>query len=206
MFAGNSYMLAGPKAINENVDPYAYSFLLEDCYNIFDPPICPATTLAEGCYERMFEDCHKLVNGVNLMATTLAKGCYGYMYYDCYNLQNPGSLNATTLAPWCCDGMYYFCRSLQTAPQLKAEQMVLGCYNYMFLGCKQLNFIEIDLKYKSPVGEWGMYDMFGGSPDNPHPDGRVYKDPTVDWMTREYLNSEGTNIPNNWTLEDISTT
>lgn len=201
MFANNSYMLAGPKSINENVDYYAYSLLFEDCHNIFDPPICPATTLAEGCYHSMFKGCDKLVNGVNLMATTLAKGCYAYMYWQCRNLQNPGSFNANTLASWCCDSMYRGCTSLQTAPQLKAEQMVNGCYDYMFWGCEQLNFIEIDLKYKSPVGEWGMHNMFTTAPD-----GRLYKDPTVSWMTREYLNSEGTNIPDNWTLEDISTT
>lgn len=205
MFAYNSYMLAGPKSINENVEPYAYSFLFSDCYNIFDPPICPATTLAEGCYLRMFENCKRLINGVDLMGTTLAKGCYGYMYHGCSNLQNPGSLNADTLEFGCCDGMFMMCTSLQTAPQLKAEQMVYGCYNYMFFGCDQLNFIEIDLKYKSPAGEWGMYNMFSKQP-NSYPDGRLYKDPTVSWMTREYLNSEGTNIPANWTLEDISTT
>ena len=73
----------------------------------------------------------------------------------------------------------------------------------MFWGCEQLNFIEIDLKYKSEY--WGMYNMFTSSP-NAYPDGRLYKDPTVSWMTREYLNSEGTNIPANWTFEDISTT
>ena len=205
MFADNSYMLAGPKSINENVDDYAYSFLFYACHNIFDPPICPATTLAKGCYLGMFEDCDKLVNGVNLMATTLADSCYGRMYNGCSNLQNPGSLNANTLASWCCDMMYMSCTSLQTAPQLKAEQMVLGCYDNMFWGCEQLNFIEIDLKYKSPAGEWGMYNMFTASP-NEYPDGRLYKDPTVSWMTREYLNSEGTRIPDNWTLEDISTT
>lgn len=205
MFAYNSYMLAGPKSINENVDPYAYSFLFKDCHNIFDSPICPATTLAEGCYLRMFEGCDKLVNGVNLMATTLVEGCYANMYNGCSNLQNPGSLNADTLAKDCYNGMFDGCKSLQTAPQLKAEQMVNGCYNNMFWGCEQLNFIEIDLKYKSPAGEWGMYNMFTSSP-NAYPDGRLYKDPTVSWMTREYLNSEGTNIPANWTLEDISTT
>ena len=205
MFAYNSYMLAGPNSINENVDYYAYSYLFYECHNIFDPPICPATTLADGCYHGMFEYCDKLVNGVNLMGTTLAVGCYARMYDGCSNLQNPGSLNAKTLASWCCDMMYTMCTSLQTAPQLKAEQMVLGCYNNMFWGCDQLNFIEIDLKYKSPVGEWGMINMFHPSP-NTYPDGRLYKDPTVDWMTREYLNSEGTNIPPNWTLEDISTT
>ena len=205
MLADNSYMLAGPKSINENVDYYAYSLLLTDCYNIFDPPICPATTLAEGCYHSMFKGCDKLVNGVNLMATTLAEGCYTYMYWVCSNLLNPGSLNANTLAKFCCDGMYSGCTSLQTAPQLKAEQMVCGCYDYMFGGCEQLNFIEIDLKYKSPVGEWGMHDMFIPS-SNGYPDGRLYKDPTVSWMTREYLNSEGTKIPDNWTFEDISTT
>lgn len=205
MFAYNSYMLAGPKSINENVDYYAYSFLFKDCHNIFDSPICPATTLAEGCYLRMFEGCDKLVNGVNLMGTTLAEGCYTNMYKGCSNLQNPGSLNANTLVRDCYNGMYNGCTSLQTAPQLKAEQMVNGCYNNMFWGCEQLNFIEIDLKYKSPAGEWGMYNMFTSSP-NAYPDGRLYKDPTVSWMTREYLNSEGTNIPANWTFEDISTT
>lgn len=205
MFAYNSYMLAGPKSINENVDYYAYSFLFKDCHNIFDSPICPATTLAEGCYLRMFEGCDKLVNGVNLMGTTLAEGCYTNMYKGCSNLQNPGSLNANTLVKDCYNGMYNGCTSLQTAPQLKAKQMVNGCYNNMFWGCEQLNFIEIDLKYKSPAGEWGMVDMFTSSP-NAYPDGRLYKDPTVNWMTREYLNSEGTNIPANWTLEDISTT
>lgn len=205
MFAYNSYMLAGPKSINEHVDYYAYSFLFENCHNIFDSPICPATTLAEGCYHSMFKGCDKLVNGVNLMGTTLATGCYAYMYRGCSNLQNPGSLNANTLARDCYNGMYNGCTSLQTAPQLKAEQMVNGCYNNMFWGCEQLNFIEIDLKYKSPAGEWGMYNMFTSSP-NAYPDGRLYKDPTVSWMTREYLNSEGTRIPDNWTLEDISTT
>lgn len=205
MFAYNSYMLAGPNSINENVDYYAYSFLFKDCHNIFYSPICPATTLAEGCYLRMFEGCDKLVNGVNLMGTTLAEGCYAYMYKGCSNLQNPGSLNANTLVRDCYHGMYNGCTSLQTAPQLKAKQMVNGCYNDMFWGCEQLNFIEIDLKYKSPAGEWGMYNMFTSSP-NAYPDGRLYKDPTVSWMTREYLNSEGTNIPANWTLEDISTT
>ena len=205
MFAYNSYMLAGPKSINENVDDYAYAFLFYTCHNIFDPPICPATTLAKGCYQGMFEHCDKLANGVNLMATTLADSCYGRMYYGCSNLQNPGSLNANTLASWCCDMMYMACSSLQTAPQLKAEQMVLGCYDNMFFDCEQLNFIEIDLKYKSPAGEWGMYNMFTKQADL-YPDGRLYKDPTVSWMTREYLNSEGTNIPDNWTLEDISTT
>ena len=205
MFAYNSYMLAGPNSINENVDYCAYSFLFNDCHNIFDSPICPATTLAEGCYLRMFEGCDKLVNGVNLMGTTLAEGCYTNMYKGCSNLQNPGSLNANTLARDCYNGMYNGCTSLQTAPQLKAEQMVNGCYNNMFWGCEQLNFIEIDLKYKSPAGEWGMYNMFTSSP-NAYPDGRLYKDPTVSWMTREYLNSEGTRIPDNWTFEDISTT
>ena len=205
MFAYNSYMLAVPNSINENVDYWAYSFLFKDCHNIFDSPICPATTLAEGCYLRMFEGCDKLVNGVNLMGTTLAEGCYTNMYKGCSNLQNPGSLNANTLARDCYNGMYNGCTSLQTAPQLKAEQMVNGCYNNMFWGCEQLNFIEIDLKYKSPAGEWGMVNMFTSSP-NAYPDGRLYKDPTVSWMTREYLNSEGTNIPANWTFEDISTT
>lgn len=205
MFAYNSYMLAGPNSINENVDYYAYSFFFKDCHNIFDSPICPATTLAEGCYLRMFEGCDKLVNGVNLMGITLAEGCYTNMYKGCSNLQNPGSLNANTLVRDCYNGMYYGCTSLQTAPQLKAEQMVNGCYNNMFWGCEQLNFIEIDLKYKSPAGEWGMYNMFTSSADA-YPDGRLYKDPTVSWMTREYLNSEGTNIPANWTFEDISTT
>ena len=205
MFAYNSYMLAGPNSINENVDYYAYSFLFEDCHNIFDSPICPATTLAEGCYHSMFKGCDKLVNGVNLMGTTLAAGCYARMYWGCKNLQNPGSLNANTLARDCYNGMYDGCTSLQTAPQLKAEQMVARCYNEMFLGCEQLNFIEIDLKYDVPSYEWGMYHMFSSSP-NAYPDGRLYKDPTASWMTREYLNSEGTNIPDNWTLEDISTT
>ena len=205
MLAYNSYMLAGPKSINENVDDYAYSFLFKNCHNIFDPPICPATTLAEGCYAYMFEGCDKLVNGVNLMSTTLAKGCYAYMYWKCRNLQNPGSLNANTLASDCCVAMYKECTSLQTAPQLKAEQMVARCYNDMFWECEQLNFIEIDLKYDVPSYEWGMYDMFSTWP-NAYPDGRLYKDPTASWMTREYLNSEGTNIPDNWTLEDISTT
>lgn len=202
MLANNSYMLACPKTLGEQVEYYSYSFLLKNCYNISDSPICPATTLAEGCYARMFEDCRKLINGANLMADVCTEGCYVYMYNGCTNLQNPGILNASILAQDCYNSMYQGCTSLQTAPLLKAESMVNGCYNNMFWGCKMLNFIEIDLKYKTLSGQWGMYNMFTYE-ENSYPDGRLYKDPSVSWMTREYLNSEGTNVPDNWTFEDI---
>jgi hypothetical protein len=203
MLANNSYMIACPKTLGEQVEYYSYSFLFKNCYNIFDPPICPATTLAEGCYARMFEDCRKLINGVNLMANVCAEGCYVYMYNGCTNLQNPGSLNANILARDCYNSMYQRCTSLQTAPLLKAESMVNGCYNNMFWGCAILNFIEIDLKYKTSSDQWGMYNMFTYE-ENSYPDGRLYKDPSASWMTREYLNSEGTHVPDNWTLEDIT--
>ena len=50
--------------------------------------LLPATTLAEGCYQRMFLDCTSLTTAPKLPATTLAAYCYLGMFQGCTSLTN----------------------------------------------------------------------------------------------------------------------
>lgn len=76
----------------------------------------PATTLADGCYNRMFNGCGSLTSTPELPATTLAMGCYFYMFNGC--------------------------TSLTTAPELPARTLVTNCYTGMFRNCTKLNYIK----------------------------------------------------------------
>ncbi len=100
--------------------------------------LLPATTLAQGCYERMFYGCKSLTAVPSLSATTLADFCYSYMFYGCASLKAAPSLPAATLAESCYSYMFSGCTSLTAAPSLPATTLAESCYSYMFSGCTSL--------------------------------------------------------------------
>ena len=100
--------------------------------------ILPATTLADGCYERMFNGCTSLATAPELPATTLTIGCYSTMFYNCTSLTTAPELPATTLSESCYGSMFDGCASLTTAPELPATTLSESCYNSMFNGCASL--------------------------------------------------------------------
>lgn len=232
MLNNNKYMIRGPKTLGTNTFKSDYTLLLTQCHNLNNVPLMPITTLAEGCYSGIFSNCHNLAQGAILPATQCADNCYYQMYYACYNLADPGSISATTLASGCYIGMYQGCTSLQTAPQLIAELIPhstygRSVYDEMFGGCVNLSFIEIDARYRTPGYQYGLGWMFGypdlyviDNPDRaddwwmwqPKVAGRLFKDPRAEidpttgasWMSRESLEYYGTQLPEDWTFEDIS--
>ena len=108
------------------------------CTSLTTPPVLPATTLDNGCYEYMFYYCTGLKNAPKLPATTLANYCYYCMFYGCTSLKTAPELPATTLATRCYLSMFQGCSSLKTAPELPATTLATRCYYTMFYKCSGL--------------------------------------------------------------------
>lgn len=106
--------------------------------DIVTPPVLPATTLGEFCYQEMFKNCTSLTQAPELPATTLKYDCYNGMFQGCTSLTQAPELPATTLKSECYNGMFQGCTSLTTAPELPATTLEDNCYAGMFKGCTSL--------------------------------------------------------------------
>ena len=82
------------------------------CSSLTTPPVLPATTVVEECYEDMFYDCSALTSAPELPATTMQNLCYSSMFYGCTSLTTAPVLPATTLATNCYSGMFQDCANL----------------------------------------------------------------------------------------------
>ena len=125
-------------ATYNTVVSYAFRHLFRDCTSLTKAPVLPATTLAEGCYEKMFDGCTSLTKAPVLPATTLYRYCYQYMFSGCTSLAEAPELPATTLGDYCYKSMFSRCTSLTKAPELPATTLTDYCYHDMFSVCTSL--------------------------------------------------------------------
>ena len=92
--AGSNYSVSGDimsllnkdSAIRVIPNNRCFCCLFLFCTHLTAAPELPATTLAEGCYERMFYGCTGLTAAPELPAIILADRCYYHMFVGCTNL------------------------------------------------------------------------------------------------------------------------
>jgi hypothetical protein len=133
--------------------------------------ILPEDTLTEGCYLGMFTG-STLMNPPMLPATILADWCYSYMFNDCVYLTDAPQLPATTLSESCYYGMFQDCVVLMTSPELIATKLLTNCYSGMFHGCEQLNHITMlatDISASGCLNNW-VYNVADEGTFVKHPD------------------------------------
>lgn len=168
---------------------YCFQYMFNGCTNITTaPPILPATTLSNYCYDGMFAGTG-LTTAPTLPATTLAKYCYNSMFQNCSALTSAPELNATTLYEGCYSSMFKNCTALTTAPDLKASKLVTYSYSGMFNGCTSLNYIKClatNISAQSCTSNWVKNVAASGT--------FVKKSTMTSWTT-------GVNgIPADWTV------
>lgn len=136
---------------------YCFYRLFDGCSSIINPPLLPATTLANGCYAGMFNNCTSLTTVPELPATTLANSCYSDMFAGCTSLTSvPANLlPATELASHCYSEMFQWCSNLLDAPQLPATTLTATCYGWMFVNCTSLTSINVNFT------DWASNDTYG---------------------------------------------
>lgn len=120
--------------------PHCYESLFENCYELTNSPVLPATALTKNCYSKMFKNT-AITTAPSLPATTLAPYCYDNLFENCYSLTTPSELPATTMVEGCYQGMYNSCYNLTSSPTLPATVLAEYCYRYMYTGCSKLNSI-----------------------------------------------------------------
>lgn len=112
-----------------------FAHLFSGC-PITTPPILPATTLSNYCYDNMFYQCASLEVAPDLPATTLANYCYNAMFSGCTSLRVAPALPAMIMADGCYRRMFMACTSLvETMADLPATCASYECYRQMFAGC-----------------------------------------------------------------------
>ena len=170
-----------------------YEYMFMGCASLTTAPELPATTLADSCYRYMFHGCTSLTTAPELPATTLADECYGGMFHGCTSLTTAPELPATTLADYCYMNMFDGCYGIETAPVLPALTLEVSCYNCMFFDCGSLmnvTCLATDISATSCLSDWLKGASFVGT---------LHKNPlaTSIWLP-------GTNIPDEWTVQDYS--
>lgn len=63
-----------------------YDDMFYNCTELVNPPVLPATTLAEKCYQYMFQKCTSLEKAPVLPAETIGDNSYGLMFDGCTSL------------------------------------------------------------------------------------------------------------------------
>ena len=83
--------------------------MFQDCTSLTTVPeqLLPATTLAEGCYNKMFGQCTSLTAAPALCATTLVDRCYDSMFNGCTNLSSVTCLATNISATDCTSNWLY---------------------------------------------------------------------------------------------------
>ena len=133
----NTGITKAPELPAEELTPYCYAYMFENCPNLTDAPALDAINIANGCYYGMFYGCTSLTKAPELRATELKDRCYDNMFrYS--GLTKAPALPAEVLAPYCYRSMFYGCEALTEAPALPATDLVELCYMYMFYGCTSL--------------------------------------------------------------------
>lgn len=123
------------KDIPQNSRGFAHLF--SGC-PITTPPILPATTLSNYCYDNMFYQCASLEVAPELPATTLANYCYNAMFSGCTSLRVAPALPAMIMTEGCYQAMFNGCTALSRCPELPAVNLEAYCYSNMFYGCTGL--------------------------------------------------------------------
>ena len=142
MFSGAEYLSDAKNLImnDMNLTENCYHSLFENCHNLTNTPVLPATTLAKNCYLQMFKNT-AITTAPKLPATKLAPYCYKNLFENCYSLTSAPALPATTMVEGCYQGMFGSCTHLTTAPTLPAKKLAKYSYRYMFNACLRLNSI-----------------------------------------------------------------
>ena len=142
MFSGAEYLSDAKNLImnDMNLAENCYHSLFENCHNLTNTPVLPATTLAKNCYLQMFKNT-AITKAPKLPATKLAPYCYKNLFENCYSLTSASELPATTMVEGCYQGMFNSCTHLTTAPTLPAKKLAKYSYRYMFSSCLKLNSV-----------------------------------------------------------------
>ena len=142
MFSGAEYLSDAKNLImnDMNLAENCYHSLFENCHNLTNTPVLPATTLAKNCYFQMFKNT-AITKAPKLPATKLAPYCYKNLFENCYSLTSASELPATTMVEGCYQGMFNSCTHLTTAPTLPAKKLAKYSYRYMFSSCLKLNSV-----------------------------------------------------------------
>ena len=142
MFSGAEYLSDAKNLImnDMNLAENCYHSLFENCHNLTNAPVLPATTLSKNCYLQMFKNT-AITKAPKLPATKLAPYCYKNLFENCYSLTSASELPATTMVEGCYQGMFNSCTHLTTAPTLPAKKLAKYSYRYMFSSCLKLNSV-----------------------------------------------------------------
>ena len=142
MFSGAEYLSDAKNLImnDMNLAENCYHSLFENCHNLTNTPVLPATTLSKNCYLQMFKNT-AITKAPKLPATKLAPYCYKNLFENCYSLTSASELPATTMVEGCYQGMFNSCTNLTTAPTLPAKKLAKYSYRYMFSSCLKLNSV-----------------------------------------------------------------
>lgn len=175
-------------------DDYQFNSLFSGCSNIVDASklTLPKNT-TKWCYANMFLDCNNLTAAPQLPATGLNRWCYSSMFGNCSSLLSAPVLLATELAPFSYYCMFYGCENLKDAPHLKASSLTSWCYNSLLYGCSNLSSVY------SKNTEWSPSTATSNWVNG------VASAGTFSKMTALSAIYGASNIPNNWTIENIDT-
>ena len=193
MFLGCASLTAAPELPATTLANNCYNYMFQGCTSLTTAPALPATTLYGYAYSNMFHGCTSLTTPPALPATTLGEYCYQNMFLGCSGLTTFPALPATTLAEGCYSGMFNGCYGMETAPVLPALTLADGCYEGMFYDCGNLmnvTCLATDISATDCITDWLEAVSFVGT---------LHKNPlaTSIWLP-------GTNIPDEWTVQDYS--
>ena len=211
LLENNHNLYNAPLCPAEIIAPVCYDSMLRNCHSLQKPvPVLPALELQSFCYNRMYERCYMLQDPGIIPANILAPYAYQYMYAGCRSMMTGPEIPIETL-------------NINNA----ANRFYL-----MFGDCINMSFLEVHFKYREG-GDFGLgwilgypesYKELNGGDDpegwakenlarKPQKPGRFYRyaNTPIDsntgkpWMSRETLAYYGTEFPDNWTFEDITT-
>ena len=178
------------------LNDYCYYDLL---YNtgITKAPELPAEELTPYCYAYMFENCQSLETAPELRATELKDNCYDNMFRNS-GLTKAPALPAEVLAPYCYRSMFYGCTSLTEAPALPATDLVESCYLYMFGNCTKLSYLKC--LAKNAIGYSVTYMLVNAGTDKSVKTRTLERNPDAYWyvVSGNYLNT--LYVPLGWTV------
>ena len=127
----NTGITKAPELPAEELTPYCYAYMFENCLSLETAPELRAKELKDNCYDNMFRN-SGLTKAPALPAEVLAPYCYRSMFYGCKSLTEAPALPAEKMKYYCYAYMFYGCTSLTKAPELRATELKDNCYDNMF--------------------------------------------------------------------------
>lgn len=197
---------------------------------LIKPPLFPALTLSESCYQHAFYGCQALAQCATISAITLAYRACRAMYYECIDLTEAVLPPALTVTSHAYSNMFKNCTgltSIQSFPFTAFDLTGISHCGEMFSGCTGLT-IAPELKpvtiISSSAVDCSYYRMFYGcsalhevtihaqspSPTDPitidgwlygvAATGDFYCDPST-----AFIVDSASGIPQGWTVRQIPT-